>query len=142
MTGVVGVAVVAVPSPVPSPGPGLPPLEDLPLPTFGGLSIVQMLIAVGVLVVPALVLGHVLVLWAWRRGWEPHRLRNVAVVVWVGVLVGGLLVGAVPWWGVEMFVSAVRQGWEGRYVSAAVNSMAATSPVVSASCWTWRVRSP
>ncbi|WP_226363114.1 hypothetical protein [Pseudonocardia sp. ICBG1142] len=112
-----------------------PDLPDIPL--FGGVTVGQVFVAVATVVVPATVVGHVLVLWAWARGWEPHRLRNLALVVVAAAALAGPIVGMLPWWGVELTGSAVRQAWDGHYLSAGIDSAAATAPLIAITSWVW-----
>ncbi|WP_226360780.1 TraM recognition domain-containing protein [Pseudonocardia sp. ICBG1142] len=112
-----------------------PDLPDIPL--FGSVTVGQVFVAVAAVVVPATVVGHVLVLWAWARGWEPHRLRNLALVIVAAALLAGPIVGRLPWWGVELTASAVRQAWDGHYLPAGIDSAAATAPLVAAAAWVW-----
>ncbi|MBN9757775.1 hypothetical protein Ae406Ps2_6265c [Pseudonocardia sp. Ae406_Ps2] len=87
-----------------------PDLPDIPL--FGDVTAGQVFLAATTVAVPATVVGHVLVLSAWARGWEPHRLRTIALVVVAAALLAGPLTGAVPWWGAELAGDAVRQKLE------------------------------
>ncbi|WP_226358753.1 TraM recognition domain-containing protein [Pseudonocardia sp. ICBG601] len=112
-----------------------PDLPDIPL--FGGVTVGQVFVAVAAVVVPATVLGHVLVIWAWARGWEPHRLRTVALVVVAAAVLAGPVVGTVPWWGAATAVGAVRQAWDGHYLPAGIDSAAATAPLVAITSWAW-----
>ncbi|WP_226352284.1 hypothetical protein [Pseudonocardia sp. ICBG601] len=110
-----------------------PDLPDIPL--FGSVTVGQVFVAVAAVVVPATVVGHVLVLWAWARGWEPRRLRNLALVVVAAAALAGPIVGMLPWWGLELTASAVRQAWDGHYLPAGSTSAAATAPLVAITSW-------
>ncbi|WP_226358726.1 hypothetical protein [Pseudonocardia sp. ICBG601] len=112
-----------------------PDLPDIPL--FGSVTVGQVFVAVAAVVVPATVVGHVLVLWAWARGWEPRRLRNLALVVVAAAALAGPIVGMLPWWGLELTASAVRQAWDGHYLPAGIDSAAATAPLVAITSWVW-----
>ncbi len=112
-----------------------PDLPDIPL--FGSVTVGQVFVAAATVVVPATIVGHVLVLWAWARGWEPHRLRSIALVIVAAAALAGPVVGTLPWWGVELMGSAVRQAWDGRYLTAGIDSAAATAPLIAVLAWVW-----
>lgn len=122
-------------SPVDDRGPAVPDLPDFPL--FGPVTVGQAFMAAVTVLVPAIILGHLIVGWAWARGWEPYRLRNVALVIGAATAVAGPLTGTVPWWGVTNMAGAIRQAGDGHYLTAGINSAGATAPLVAAAAWVW-----
>lgn len=149
--------ITAVPRPdvtTPTPPPSEPPAVDptvftprpLPLPeTVFGLTTGQILTALAVTLVPAVLVLAGLTGVAAARAWEPRRLRTIAGLALTAAAAAALTTGigwaAPPWAGLAF---AVRAAWTGldtgsptAWAAAVAVSTVSTAPPAAVAAWWW-----